>query len=334
MNTRNLTGLSKFIIFEISRELSLKDTVRFSGVNKDLYRKVRYKIGGKVPCLRRDNIEDELDGQRYLSIMQVTFENKTDVLKVYLDAGVNVDTRGDRSGIEWTPLMKACWKGYYEAVEILLNNKAKLNNFYGYGDHTPLYLASSGGFEKIVKLLLDRGVDINELNYDKRTSLIAAVENNHISIVKLLVKRGADIDISGIDNNTALSTACKRGHSEIVKFLVKRGANIGKNSNIALMEACKFGKKGIVEILVNAGADVNEGIRSNPLYFTPIDQAYISGHEYIEDYLKSKGAFQNYSGNEYSSNPLVDDIYIEPESTFERMQTVINNRMEQLKKEN
>lgn len=55
-----MQGLSKYLIFEITRELSLKNILRLSGVCKELNRKIYFKnASGIYICLRKTGAEEQ-----------------------------------------------------------------------------------------------------------------------------------------------------------------------------------------------------------------------------------------------------------------------------------
>ena len=58
-------------------------------------------------------------------------------------------------------------------------------NVYG---STPLSWAAEKGYEAVVKLLLDKGADVDSKDKDGRTQLFLAMANGHEAVVKLLVK--------------------------------------------------------------------------------------------------------------------------------------------------
>jgi ankyrin repeat protein len=82
----------------------------------------------------------------------------------------------------------------------------------------PLFLASSKGYFKIVKLLVENGADINQcVNYGYSPLMIAS-EYNHFKIVKFLVESGADLSLES-DNLTAMDIAENHEHGPIARFL-------------------------------------------------------------------------------------------------------------------
>lgn len=79
----------------------------------------------------------------------------------------------------------------------------------------PLQTAASRGHEENLRLLLDRGANINAQSGYSRTALVAAVEGNHESAVQLLLGRGADIHIK-IAYGDALLYASVNGNERLV----------------------------------------------------------------------------------------------------------------------
>jgi Ankyrin repeats (3 copies) len=65
---------------------------------------------------------------------------------------------------------------------------------------TPLWIASAGGCEETVRLLLDRGASVSEMGVGEITPLQIAAEEGHKRVVELLLAAGADKDLRG-DNS-------------------------------------------------------------------------------------------------------------------------------------
>lgn len=121
---------------------------------------------------------------------------------------------------------------------------------------TALQWAAKKGYEPLVSLLLDKGVDIDfatdiHKNFFKATpAFIHAAKNRHFSILKLLHARGANID--SYHHASALDYAAKNNDEEMVRFLLSKGALISEDCHhiTALHKAAKWGNAAIVKLLV------------------------------------------------------------------------------------
>ena len=86
------------------------------------------------------------------------------------------------------------------------------------------------------------------------TALMMASQAGHVEIVRLLLNKGADVDARiNEDGLTALIIASRFGHPDVVKLLLDKGVNT-KDKNAALREAKLMRKIKVVEMLEGAGA--------------------------------------------------------------------------------
>ncbi|RYP54117.1 hypothetical protein DL770_010970 [Monosporascus sp. CRB-9-2] len=77
--------------------------------------------------------------------------------------------------------------------------------------------ASNNGHLEVVKLLLDKGpeVDVKD-KYGGQTPLSWAARNGHKEIVQLLLDKGAEIDSKSNGGQMPLLWAAEKGHKEVV----------------------------------------------------------------------------------------------------------------------
>lgn len=132
-------------------------------------------------------------------------------VKAFLDKGVNVNSK-TRYGA--TALSYACDKGHVEVVKLLIERGADVNSrdtFYG---EVPLGWALSKGHAEIVKLLLNNGAAGIE------RALMTGVQTGNAAIVKAVVEKGPKLDTL----NSALVRAYASGNKEIIDLLKKAGA--------------------------------------------------------------------------------------------------------------
>ena len=125
-------------------------------------------------------------------------------------------------------LFEASREGDDEKVNLLLNDDNKLEDF----DLTSgLLFSADGGHDKVVKIFLDHDVNIinNKGHQDgifqNKTALMRAAASGHFSTVKLLVERGADIDLQDALGTTAMMFAAERKYPDIVSLLLRKGAD-------------------------------------------------------------------------------------------------------------
>ena len=87
-------------------------------------------------------------------------------------------------------------------------------------------LAAQGGYEDLVRLLLERGAYIEHRDNKGYTPLINAAINGHREVVRLLLDRHAKLEEqSDRTKDTALSLACSGGRYEVAELLLQRCAN-------------------------------------------------------------------------------------------------------------
>ncbi len=90
--------------------------------------------------------------------------------------------------------------------------------------------------------------------------LIIAANSGNIYAVKLLLDRGANININ---NGEPLQKAVRNNNLEMVEFLIKNGANINANHSYALEIALDRDYTDIAEVLILKDADTRELSRDN-----------------------------------------------------------------------
>lgn len=178
-----------------------------------------------------------------------------------------------------------------QVVKNLVDYGANVDAMDKYGN-TPLHLAASLGFEKIVVFLLKSNASVSLMcggsgPASRLTPLHMAIYNEHIGIVKHLLKAGARLN----DLSQALSWAYKTDNEEIAKLLLTHHTSFDisdKSEAINLMgTAIWFGKKSLVEKILNQGVDINT---VDPSGNTFLHFAESRKQEEIAKFLVSKGA--------------------------------------------
>ena len=139
--------------------------------------------------------------------------------------------------------------GHFRIVDHLLKHGANVDPS-SLAIHTPLY-----GYEKIVKLLLERGATINSKDINDKTILHLAVRTVCPTIVEHILKHRPDL------NNKSNSGAGlgNRVYRKIVKNLLRYGFTVkAKDENNFMHTAVIMnGHMELVEELLKHGTDVN-----------------------------------------------------------------------------
>ncbi|CAH0045920.1 unnamed protein product [Clonostachys solani] len=139
---------------------------------------------------------------------------------------------------------------------------ARLGNFRTTAE-TALLRAIKNNDPRLVRMLLDRGVDINRpaRNCLKRTPLQQACEQGYIQMIMLLLDHGADVNAPAALNSgaTALQLAAIQGNSDTVLLLLSKGAKIHDppaliNGRTALEGAAEHGRANVLNILLAKAA--------------------------------------------------------------------------------
>jgi ankyrin repeat protein len=73
-----------------------------------------------------------------------------------------------------------------------------------------LFLACRDGYLDIVKLLILKGANIDQVNNHINAPIHIAHRNGNLEIVKLLILKGANIHIKDKDGYTPISIACRK----------------------------------------------------------------------------------------------------------------------------
>ena len=93
-------------------------------------------------------------------LMIASIEGELPVVKtLVLDKKVDVNKTG------WTPLHYACSTGRLDVAQFLIANGAKVNALSP-SETTPLMMAVSSGNDELIKLLLDKGADLQMRNHE------------------------------------------------------------------------------------------------------------------------------------------------------------------------
>jgi ankyrin repeat protein len=218
------------------------------------------------------------------------------------------------------------YDGSPEAVKLLLDKGANVNAKDNEGWH-PLQHAAKRGNLEIVKLLLEKGADVNATNGGGGTALVSAAYRGYTDIAKLLVERGANVNTKENDQTTPLMWAARAGQTNSVVLLLNNGADINATNwsgDTILMTAVGDGKIDVVRLLLAKGANVNV---ENFLGRSALDEAKQNGNTAIVQLLLNTGAIK-------SSSTMRDEEMTEMTDSLKKEQEswdALSNRLNSLR---
>ncbi|KAJ7852910.1 hypothetical protein B0H14DRAFT_3136992 [Mycena olivaceomarginata] len=148
-------------------------------------------------------------------------------------------------------------------------------------DDQELTVAAYYGHQKICKLLLDKGADVNAQGGYYGNALHIAAYRGHDKIVQVLLDKGADVNAQGGEYGNALYIAASGGHDKIVQVLLDKGADTNAQEGNMEIHSRQQPLKALTRlfrVLLDKGADTNAqgGEYGNALYI-----AASGGHDKI-----------------------------------------------------
>lgn len=132
-----------------------------------------------------------------------------------------------------TPLYLASLYGNPESIKLLLANEAKTN--IGDADgNTPLHIAALyRHYENLEEILKVQGnPDIDKLNNEGYSPFLLAVQRpDSESAVKLLLEKGTNVNITDPMGRNAFLVAANSSRKEYIKLLVSKGIDVNSQDN-------------------------------------------------------------------------------------------------------
>ena len=156
------------------------------------------------------------------------------------DISDGLDSIGWQDLEGYAPCHLAVISGHYRTAKALLLvddthtfTDARLTSKHVEKSGASLALATKANYHKIVKLLVDAGVDINYQDEHGETALHIAARFGHEECASILLEGSQDqkmnIELAEITYGwTPLFIACVDGHLTLVKLLLRHGADITK----------------------------------------------------------------------------------------------------------
>jgi ankyrin repeat protein len=202
--------------------------------------------------LKRGLPVDSSDYDFRTTLHLAAVEGNLKVVEALIDEGANVNVK-DRWG--QTPLQDAVNMGHGQVIEMLQKNGGKLD----YDDPSgALCGAASRGDLKMMKQLIDNGIDPNCGDYDARSAFHLSAAEGKLKVVDYLLSVGANSSIEDRWGGTPLEDAVKSGQEVCAMLLLHQKAKLRLDfiAN-ALCVAAAEGDLNLLRMLVTAGGHVD-----------------------------------------------------------------------------
>lgn len=136
-----------------------------------------------------------------------------------LDAGSDIDAINVDG---YTALGLASYFGHLEEVRLLIDRGADVNVISTNEMAVmPLHSALAGGHKQIAALLIERGAEVDEPTGSDWTPLHYVAESNDLETARLLLKAGARSGYTRNDGLTALEVAENNGYTDLAKLITE-----------------------------------------------------------------------------------------------------------------
>lgn len=236
---RRLKKSETFLVFEC--------TPKVSNMNVEKLKVVEYLIESGA------KLNEAIQKSRFRCLPWAAQNNETKIFKFFLDNGADVNS--DMNGN--TSLMAAVDNENVDIVKLIIDRPEADVNFCSGIGMTPLHTATLKNNFCIVKLLLNRGANINAV-WVKLTPPTIANDLGFREILRLFIEHGADPNNCSAYLESPLHNAAKHGDFEFVKYLVDKSANVNaqnKGQFTPLHYSVRLNNFEITEFLFRNGAD-------------------------------------------------------------------------------
>lgn len=200
-------------------------------------------------------------------IMQAAAFGSIESLRMIVDAGADVNAK---NSFDATALLWAA--GDPAKARLLVEHGANVNVASKQG-RTPLMIAAANpSGADTVKLLLDKGANLNAKDSFGVTALFDAASSGNTEGARLLIEKGADANGADMASRSPLAMAAGNSNLPLVKLLLSKGADVNLANTFAgkvkfgniqligltpLMVAAPYSSPQLIKTLLDAGAKVN-----------------------------------------------------------------------------
>ena len=187
----------------------LKKTPIYSAIEKKSLEMVKFLV---EKC---DVNIDHRDTQLRTPLFYAASKGSVDLIKYLLSKGADINAQSNSGR---TVLLKLIWHGQHSAVQELLEDPSI---------HIDIKMKDSQGKSALHVACWGWGQFSGRERKNKIHTASNDLENtDNPNIVKLLIQRGLQVDERDAQGSTPLMTACATGAAKCIPILVEAGANI------------------------------------------------------------------------------------------------------------
>jgi ankyrin repeat protein len=172
------------------------------------------------------NVNTKIDEKHIPILIKAIEKNNYGIVKLLIDRGADINLKDDG---DWNALSVTYLNGFNDIQELLeetgrITDEDLRDVYDTIRDLRGMSLSSiiEGDIDTLVELL-DNRLPVNFRDADSCTLLINAVKMNNTGIVRLLIERGADINLRDKKNWDALTWAYFKGSNAIINLLIETG---------------------------------------------------------------------------------------------------------------
>ncbi len=231
-NTEGLTALMMSIRNAEKTRLLLESGAAVnakSGIDRTALMLASAYAGNKIvveQLLQSGADVNAADKRGWTALIMAARTGDTELMRVLIDAGANVNAGNAQSLGTGTALTHAAWAGNLSGINLLLDRGAEST---GRSIDLALIFGATHGYTDVAQVLLENGAKADAkavTNYVPDTPLLAASYSDHLpeKIVGWLLERGADPNVEGGNGHSPMELATARGETATVRLLRDAGA--------------------------------------------------------------------------------------------------------------
>ena len=252
------------------------------------------------------NVMDRDFVESNIGLHSAAHSGNNEIVKLFLSFFPNINalsfTSMNRQGV--TALSIAIKEGLTDTARFLIENGALLSTTSGYNE---ISTAVKNEDIEMVKLLLEKGVDINQIDEKGVSLLHIAINNLDLDLVSLLIYSGADLYQLYKNKFSALQLSIRVDSFEISKLLLENGANpnqLDSRGFTSLHLAAAKGYTNITSLLLEYNVKIEQ---PNHQGITALRIASLREHYAVANILIENGANIYDNQNNLAFTPFLED---------------------------